>query len=521
MAENYVTDTSVLIEKIVSKLIKRKEIKGKILVPKAVIAELENQANRGQEIGFLGLEELQEIKKLEDHETQIEFIGQRPTEAQIKLAKSGEIDALIREIAQSENAMLLTADYVQAESAKASGVKVRFFRVKITKKRLAIEKLFDDNTMSVHLKENCCPHAKKGRPGSWSLLKIRDKRLHHKEMMDMAKEIVEYARIDPNSFVEISRRGSTIVQYKNYRVVIVKPPISDGWEITVVRPIKKLNLASYSLHETLLKRLKEKARGIIVAGETGSGKSTFAQAVAESYAQQGKVVKTVESPRDLQLMDEITQYSKNLSSSEEIHDILFLSRPDNIVFDEMRDTPDFQLYIDLRLAGSNVIGVLHSASPIDAIQRFIRRLDTGMIPSVVDTILFMEDGRISKVYLLVMLVKVPTGMTEADLARPIVEVRDFEKNKLEYEIYSYGEETVVIPIASEQATTIGAQQLASKAIENELSRYVSRVKVEVLSNNKATVYIPMKEIARIIGKKGKQIEKIERKLGIGINVEPL
>jgi len=40
-----------------------------------------------------------------------------------------------------------------------------------------------------------------------------------------------------------------------------------------------------------------------------------------------------------------------------------------------------------------------------------------------------------------MEVKVPSGMTEADLARPVVTVKDFETNKLEYELYSYGEET--------------------------------------------------------------------------------
>jgi len=63
-------------------------------------------------------------------------------------------------------------------------------------------------------------------------------------------------------------------------------------------------------------------------------------------------VKTVESPRDMELSPPITQLSKNLATSEEIHDILLLSRPDYTIFDEMRDTADFQLYVDLRLAAS-------------------------------------------------------------------------------------------------------------------------------------------------------------------------
>ncbi len=63
------------------------------------------------------------------------------------------------------------------------------------------------------------------------------------------------------------------------------------------------------------------------------------------------------------LPNEITQISKTYASSEEIHDLLLLSRPDFTIFDEMRDTADFQLYIDLRLAGVGMVGVVHATSP--------------------------------------------------------------------------------------------------------------------------------------------------------------
>src|SRR3989344_997597 len=260
--------------------------------------------------------------------------------------------------------------------------------------------------MSVHFKEGCYAYGKKGRPGNWKLEQVSETKLSSTKIQEMAKEVVEKTRIDPESFLEISRRGSTVIQYKNYRVVVVKPPVSDGWEITVVKPLTKLHLEEYKLPEELVERIKKGSAGILIAGEPGSGKSTFAQALAEFLLKKGKIVKTVESPRDLQVSDEIVQYSKNFASSEEIHDILFLSRPDNLIFDEMRDTPDFKLYTDLRLAGSNAIGVLHAAAPIDAVQRFIGRVDSGMIPSVVDTIIFMEAGKIKKILSLKMLVKV-------------------------------------------------------------------------------------------------------------------
>ena len=127
----YVVDTSAVIEKAISKLIKEGEVKGRIIVPMAVISELENQANRGHEIGFIGLEELQEIRKLPGVE--IEFSGERPNEMQIKFAKSGYIDAMIREIAFREKAILITADMVQAESGKAFGLKVMHIKTRPVK----------------------------------------------------------------------------------------------------------------------------------------------------------------------------------------------------------------------------------------------------------------------------------------------------------------------------------------------------------------------------------------------------
>ena len=515
----YVVDTSVVIERVVSKLVEKKEIEGKILVPRAVVSELENQANKGLEIGMMGLEELQNLQNLKrEGKIEVEFVGERPTSYQMKYAKpGGEIDALIRELAYNEDAVLITADKVQAESAKAFGMKVKFFEFKKPIKKLEIEKLFDDKTMSVHLKGDCIVLMKKGLPGNWKLVK-GSKKYGNDDIKEMAKDIVEKTNMDKDSFVEISRRGSTIVQYKNYRIVITKPPVSDGWEITAVKPLKKLNLDEYKLPETISERVKTKARGIIIAGETGSGKSTFAMAIAEDYLKSGKIVKTVESPRDLDLPDEITQYSKNFTSSEELHDILFLTRPDNLIFDEIRDTPDFKLYIDLRLAGSDCVGVMHSASPIDAIQRFIGRLDSGMIPSVLDTILFVNKGNVEKVYSLSIMVKVPSGMTESDLARPVVEVKNFEDGKLEYEIYSFGDSTVVIPVTKEKKAT---NKLAEKEIEREFSKYVDRVNVEIVDSNRVKVFVPSGSMSRIIGKQGKNIEKIEKKLGVRIDVNEL
>ncbi len=519
---SYILDTSVVIERAISKLVKENKIKGELLIPKAVLAEIENQAHGGRETGFLGLEEIQELQKLaKTGKISIKLVGERPNLYQIKNAKQGgEIDSYIRDLAYQESSILITADYVQSESAKALDIEVMFLEKKIQDK-IELENFFDKETMSVHLKEDTYPVAKKGLPGNWQLIKIEDKIMDKKRVEKIAKEIVEKSRIDPNAFIEISRPSTTIIQYHDYRIVIVKKPVSDGLEITAVKPIKKLNIDEYNIPEKIKLKLEQKSSGIIIAGEVGSGKSTFAQALAEYYAKNNRITKTIESPRDLILSPEITQYSKNFGTSEEIHDILFLSRPDNVIFDEMRDSPDFKLYTDIRLGGSSVIGVLHAASPIDGVQRFISRMDVGVIPSILNTIIFISKGAIEQVLTVKMTVKVPSGMVEADLARPVIEVKDLESDKLIFEIYSYGEETVVIPIEKSQNSSNPAFKLAEKQIEREFKKYTDNVEVEMIGSHKVKVYVPKKDKAKIIGLKGININKIEKDLGISIDVEAM
>ncbi len=513
MKEKYVPDTSAIIDGVMSKMIKKKEIaKGKILVHNAVISELENQANRGREVGLIGLKELQKLKEITNKNDNIElkFKGERPKEFEIKYAKSGEIDAMIRELAISENATFITLDRVDAEAAKAQGLEVVFIEVEEEIKKLKFKKYFDKKTMSIHLREGIKPTAKKGVPGNWKIVTVGKKKLEKEKMEEIAQEIIEKAKTGGSgSFIETERRGSVISQIENYRIVITKPPFADGWEITIVRPVTKLNLNDYKLSKKLKERFETKASGILISGAPGHGKSTFAEALAEFYMKKGKVVKTVEAPRDLRLDSEITQYSKALGSIDEIKDVLLLSRPDYTIFDEMRSHKDFYLYSDLRLAGVGMIGVVHATSPIDSIQRFIRKIELGMIPSIIDTVIFIEDGRIAKVYSLKMKVKVPSGMTESDLARPTIEITDFFTNAPEYEVYTFGEETVVIPVTS--------RDNIAKDIKKSLNMKNLKIKIK---DGIAYIYANKKQVKRIIGKGGKRIKKLEREIGIPIEVIP-
>lgn len=505
----YVPDTSAVIEKVVSKLIKEGRVSGKLLIHRAVVSELEMQANRGREVGFIGLDELKKVQQLaeeSDGAVSVEVFGERPTESQIRLAKTGEIDALIRDDAWRVGATLITCDRVQAETALAMGIDTIYIKPRRRRKGLFLDKFFDSNTMSVHLKEGTIPYAKKGVPGRWKMAPLSNRVLTKADMERYVRQIISAAKTGGNGFVESERRWSTIVQLGEYRVVVVKPPLSDGLEITVARPLTHLELEDYKLHPKLIKRLETQAEGILIAGAPGMGKTTFAEALARFYKRKGKTVKTVESPRDLHLPDDVTQYSKSHAVSGEIHDILLLSRPDYTVFDEMRTSEDFALFADMRLAGVGMIGVVHATTPIDAIQRMIGRIELGVIPSIIDTVIFIENGEVSKVYELTRTVKVPTGMTERDLARPVVEVRDFITGELEYEIYTFGEQTHVIPVR-------GWEQSANEFAE-KVSEAVPGAKVEVLGK-RAKVYIPKEMATRGVFRR---LRRLGRAHGVRIDI---
>ncbi|QHS16844.1 PINc/VapC family ATPase [Halopenitus persicus] len=522
---NVVPDTSAVIDGRVSERVADGTYEGAtVVVPEAVVGELESQANDGHDPGWDGLSELQRLAELADEGTiSLSYVGRRPRAAETSAASEGDVDAIIRDVAEDHDATLLTSDVVQAEVARAKGIDVAYVEP-VTRgvvEELPIADYFTEETMSVHLKAGTRPKAKRGTLGEMRYETIEEEPTSEERMSEWATAIVNLARGSNDGFVELSEEGMDIVQYRNYRIAVARPPFADGIEITAVRPIAKTVLEDYEFADELRERFLESKRGVLISGSPGAGKSTFAQAVAEFLNDSDYAVKTMEKPRDLQVGPEITQYGALGGDMANTADSLLLVRPDYTIYDEVRKTDDFEVFADMRMAGVGMVGVVHASRAIDALQRLVGRVELGMIPQIVDTVVYIEAGKVHTVYDVDTEVKVPEGLTAEDLARPVIRVRDFETGRADYEIYTFNRQVVTVPIGGEgeDGTESGVSRIAKQEIEREI-RSVARghVDVELQGRDTAIVYVEEDDISYVIGKGGGRISDIENRLGIDIDV---
>ncbi|MGN6823130.1 MAG: PIN domain-containing protein, partial [Candidatus Nitrosocosmicus sp.] len=263
MKTKIVLDTSIVIDGEISKKIDDNEINEshEILIPIAVVDELQSQACKQKEHGMVGLLELKKIReKSIKKKINVSYMGEKPNLSEIKLAKNGRIDSIISDIAKEENATLLTADYIQHLVADATGV-LNIHKQSEISDVYNIENYFDEETMSVHLIEGIEPLAKKGTPGNFLLKKISDEKLDKNKLIKIIDFLFSFRNNKKISNIEISFEGCFVLMYKNLRIVITQPPVSNKIEITAVRPLKKLSLIDYDLNDELIKRISSEAEG--------------------------------------------------------------------------------------------------------------------------------------------------------------------------------------------------------------------------------------------------------------------
>ena len=389
-----------------------------------------------------------------------------------------------------------------------------------------LDHYFDEQTMSLHLKANRPILRKKGKPGERKPVIDPNEIMSKEALLALIDELFREVETREDAFLEINRELSKVLQVGPYRIVIVYAPLSDGIEMTVVRPVKKMTIEEYNLDPELFDLLRNKAQGILISGAPGSWKSTFAGALIDVYHQDNHIIKTIESPRDLMLNDDIVQYSFTYGSHDEVRDILLLSRPDYTIYDEVRNKPDFELYKDLRLTGIWLVGVIHATKPIDSIQRFIGSVEMGIIPQVIDTVLFIDKGNVAEVLQLELTAKVPDGMISEELARPVIVVSSFLQKKPLYEIYTFGEQVVVMPIQTDEkgnpknpSKNQVVSEYAKEGIQRKLSQALPCDFHIQIKGSELELYVPEYYKGKVIGKGGAGINGLEKEIWLRIHVK--
>ena len=386
-----------------------------------------------------------------------------------------------------------------------------------------LDQYFDDNTMSIHIKE-WNPFLKK----NWwpdGRNPVISKDIMTKDMVSkLIDDIFKEVETRDDAILEIDRQMSKVIQLWPYRIVVVYPPLSDGLEITAVKPIKKLSLDDYNLDQDVLDLFKNSAKGILVSGAPGSWKTTFAQALVELYENQNKIIKTIESPRDLMVPENVVQYSFTYGSHDEVRDILLLSRPDYTVYDEVRNTSDFELYKDMRLTWIGLIWVIHATRPVDSIQRFLGTIEMWIVPQVIDTVIFIDKWKIKEILQLNLTVKVPEWMESDDLARPVIQVSSFFDKQIVYEIYSFGEQIVVMPLGEDIQNQAKEKwwklnHYAKLSIDNILKEILPCSFISKVSWDTVQLFVPKSEKWAIVWKWWQNIQSIEDQLWLRINVQ--
>ena len=385
-----------------------------------------------------------------------------------------------------------------------------------------LENLLEDDVHTLFLKADCPPRTKAGGIGDLRLADVEGAddggwdTLRLESLQEEILNLVEENRDRSDCFLEIDRKGCQVIQLGDLRISCAWPPFADAREITIVRPVAKLSLDDYEIDPKLISRLSDHHRGVFICGRPGSGKTTLAQAIAE-YLDEGvgAMVKTMEAPRDLQLANRITQYAPLEGDLEKTAEIIFLVRPDFVIFDEVRRARDFEIFADVRLAGVGLLGVTHANSALEAIQRLIGKVELGLVSQVLDTILHVEAGQIQQVLELRMTVKPPSGMQE-ELARPVIEVVEFPSGKITHEMFAFGSEIAVVPVDGINSST-GISPIAALA-RDQLVRKIRdwvgvQCGVKITGSNSAEIYAPKGMVATLIGKGGENIKDLQEELG--------
>ena len=180
------------------------------------------------------------------------------------------------------------------------------------------------------------------------------------------------------------------------RVHVVLPPVAVNGPIITIRrfpkePItmqKLLELHSLSEEEAyFLKNAVRAGYSILIAGGTGSGKTTFLNALSE-YIPQGERVVVIEDTAELQIqnVENLVRLETRTSGMEDVKEITIRDliraslrmRPSRIIVGEVRGAETFELLTCLNTGHDGSFSTCHANSTRDTISRLETMVLMGM-----------------------------------------------------------------------------------------------------------------------------------------------
>lgn len=200
-----------------------------------------------------------------------------------------------------------------------------------------------------------------------------------------AKQISSYVKLISNLDITQNRlpqdsRFKINISNKNYDFRISILPIIEG-ESIVIRVLdnnaSKKDLKSLGFSNHLLNQLQEamklKQGLILIAGPTGSGKTTTIYSLLQMLNSDKRKIITVEDPIEYK-MKNIQQVAVNnklgLTFSSVLKNIL-RQDPDVLLIGEIREEESLKIALQASLTGHLVISTIHSNSALQTISRLI------------------------------------------------------------------------------------------------------------------------------------------------------
>lgn len=172
-----------------------------------------------------------------------------------------------------------------------------------------------------------------------------------------------------------------------YRFIGTLPPMTPGPSLTIrKKPGRVITLEEYEAAGILTRRQREELeqaclsrRNIIVAGGTGSGKTTLANALLQVMAKTGHRIITIEDTPELQnsAPDQESMFVvPNLRSMQDCLRAALRMHPDRLIFGEVRGPEVRDMLMAWNTGHRGGLCTIHADSSVDALFRIEEMLET-------------------------------------------------------------------------------------------------------------------------------------------------